>query len=145
MIYAHSWLTFFDHAQQQVARSQIYNLYAYLPFAFVTSHLMLAGNSRAKIAYPTMQAEVRARTTKATNLMATMISEMSPSARVFASTRNLVSTYYSIRSHDRLHMRAFSSSILSQDRFPINANIALCYPCRFSIFSPTCSRSSSRA
>ena len=86
----HEFMLFFDLAQQQIARSQIYSLMAYMPFAFVASHFAFAANGRPKIAYPHTGAERAKELAKSRNLLSSMIADMSPTARTFASPTNLV-------------------------------------------------------
>ena len=83
-------MLFFDMTQQQIARSQIYSLMAYMPFAFVASHFSFAANGRAKITYPHTNAEKAKELAKSKNLLCSMIADMSPTARTFASPTNLV-------------------------------------------------------
>jgi hypothetical protein len=78
-------------SQHQVRKSQIYSLWAYMPFAFVASHLLFAAQGRTKLAYPLTQGDKRQQTLKAKNLISSMIADMSPVARAFASSTNLVS------------------------------------------------------
>ena len=47
----HEFMLFFDLAQQQIARSQIYSLMAYMPFAFVAAHFSFAAHGRTKGPY----------------------------------------------------------------------------------------------
>ena len=86
----HEFMLFFDLAQQQISRSQIYSLMAYMPFSFVAAHFVFAANGRAKIVYPHTNAERTSQLTKSKNLLSSMIAEMSPTARIFSSPTNLV-------------------------------------------------------
>ena len=89
----HEFMLFFDLAQQQIMRSQIYSLMAYMPFAFVAAHFSFAAHGRPKIAYPHTGAERAKELAKARNLLTSMIADMSPTARTFATPTNLVHTF----------------------------------------------------
>ena len=73
--------------------SQNYATMGYLPFTFVASHLLFgASGPKPRIRYPHEQFEKKQQRQKAVNLVNTMVSEMSPYARLFASPNTLVRT-----------------------------------------------------
>lgn len=98
VIYGHDWFLFFDLGNQHILQSQIYNVMAYMPYTFVASHLKFASLHRTHIKYPSTPAEMRTQQERSRNLIQTMISDMSPRARVFASPSALVNSLVVITS-----------------------------------------------
>ncbi len=84
------WFCAFDVTQQQIAHSQSYSLMGYLPFALVASHLLFAAHTKAKLSYPLVHGEKVTQQGRSVNLMATLVSEMSPMNRSFTNNTTLV-------------------------------------------------------
>ena len=85
------WLQFYDLMQQQLLHSQNYSTMGYLPFPFVAFHLLFgASGPKPKITWPNVQFETTNKLKKSNNLVDSMIAEMLPSSRIFASPLTLV-------------------------------------------------------
>jgi hypothetical protein len=67
----------------------------YLPFPFVAFHLLFgASGPKPKINWPSVQYETSTKIQKSNNLVDSMIADMSPSSRIFASPLTLVGYYF---------------------------------------------------
>ena len=86
----HEWFLFFDEASAHVSRSQNYSLFGYLPFVFVSSHLLFSATGRTKLTYPHVHQEQKQRKARTDNLLVAMLAEMTPSARAATSVTSLV-------------------------------------------------------
>ena len=85
------WLQFFDVMQQQILHSQNYSTMGYMPYTFVAFHLLFgASGPKPKISWPNEQFEMKNKLRKSNNIIETMIADMSPGARIFASPTTLV-------------------------------------------------------
>ena len=84
------WFCYFDCLQQHILHSQLYQVMAYMPYTFVMSHLLFASLTKAKLAYPHTSTEKKNALNRNNNLLETMVSEMVPQARQFASKTGLV-------------------------------------------------------
>ncbi len=93
------WFCFFDLANQQIMHTQNYSMMAYLSYSFVMTHFLFSTLQKSRISYPTTAAEKRNAQQKSTNIIETLLSEMTPTARAF----NPVSTLVSYRQHDAIN------------------------------------------
>ena len=85
------WFQFFDSMQQEILHSQNYSLMGYLPYSFVASHLLFAASgSKPKINWPNVQYETNNRIQMSNNIIDSMIAEMMPSSRIFATSSTMV-------------------------------------------------------
>ena len=84
------WFTGFDLLQQEIRHSQIYALMAYLPFTLVLTHLAFASNSRQRVSLQSQAMEVTQRTEQSRNVLTSLVSEMTPTARAYCSQPVLV-------------------------------------------------------
>ena len=91
MIDGTDWFCFFDESQQVINRTQTYALMGYQPFVFVSTHLLFGSFTRGRIMYPTTHMEKKNALQKSENIVSSMIADMSPHARAYVSTTNLVS------------------------------------------------------
>ena len=94
MINGTDWFCFFDESQQIINRTQTYTLMGYQPFVFVSTHLLFGSFTRGRILYPSTHMEKKNAVLKSQNVVSSMISDMSPHARAFVSTSNLVRPLY---------------------------------------------------
>ncbi|XP_059092266.1 chromosome transmission fidelity protein 18 homolog isoform X2 [Tigriopus californicus] len=90
VIAGHEWFCFFDLTQEMIGHSQVYALMGYQPFAFVASHLLFGSLHKTRIMYPYTPSEKNNALNKTKNLISSMISDMAPMARAFASTSAIV-------------------------------------------------------
>ena len=80
----------YDMLNQEIQHSQNYTLMAFMPFAFVGSHLAFAATTKTKISYPQSQTEAASQLAKHENLLASLVTEMTPAARAFCTAKVLV-------------------------------------------------------
>ncbi len=90
MTAGHEWFLFFDEANSLVSRLQNYSSMAFLPFVFVTSHLLFSANGKTKLTYPHVQQERRQQLARNRNLIDSVVAEMSPTARAATTSTSLV-------------------------------------------------------
>ena len=68
----------------------------YLPYTFVAFHLLYAASGpKPKLSWPSVQFEMSSKLQKSENLLKSMIAEMLPASRIFASPPILVCLYKS--------------------------------------------------
>ena len=84
------WFTGFDLLQQEIRHSQIYSLMAYLPFTLVLTHLAFASNNRQRVSLQSQAMEVTQRSEQSRNVLTSLVSEMTPTARAYCSQPVLV-------------------------------------------------------
>ncbi|NXX86820.1 CTF18 protein, partial [Urocolius indicus] len=91
------WLGFSDLLSQAVLHGQRFQLMRYLPFLPVAFHMLFAATTVPRLAYPSSQHEVPALSTQALaklnhmqNLVMSMVSGITPSARSRAGQQSLV-------------------------------------------------------
>ena len=90
-MFGNEWLKFFDLMQQQLLHLQNYSTMGYLPYTFVAFHLFFgASGPKPKINWPNVQYEMGNKLQKSKNLVESMIAEMSPASRIFATPSTLV-------------------------------------------------------
>ena len=70
--------------------SQVYSIMAYLPFTLVLAHFMFASTIKQRVTFPSQAYEVSTRLSRSQNILASLVAEMSPLARVFCSNTQLV-------------------------------------------------------
>ena len=77
--------------QQQVQHTQNYATMGYLPYTFVSFHLLFAASGpKPTLSWPNVQFEMKSKLQKSQNLLKSMIADMLPAARIFASPQTLV-------------------------------------------------------
>ncbi|XP_030341158.1 chromosome transmission fidelity protein 18 homolog isoform X2 [Strigops habroptila] len=84
------WLGFSDLLSQAVLHGQSFQLMRYLPFLPVAFHLLFAATSIPRLAYPSSQHEALAKLNHMQNLVMSMVSGITPSARSRAGHQSLV-------------------------------------------------------
>uniref|UniRef100_A0A8B9QMG7 Chromosome transmission fidelity protein 18 homolog n=1 Tax=Apteryx owenii TaxID=8824 RepID=A0A8B9QMG7_APTOW len=84
------WLGFSDVLGRAVLHGQSFQLMRYLPFLPVAFHLLFAASSIPRLAYPNSQHEALAKLNHMQNLIVSMISGITPSARSRAGQQALV-------------------------------------------------------
>ncbi|XP_050762128.1 chromosome transmission fidelity protein 18 homolog [Gymnogyps californianus] len=84
------WLGFSDLLSQAVLHGQSFQLMRYLPFLPVAFHLLFAATSIPRLAYPSSQHEALAKLNHMQNLVMSMVSGITPSARSRAGQQSLV-------------------------------------------------------
>uniref|UniRef100_A0A8C0EYE2 Chromosome transmission fidelity factor 18 n=1 Tax=Bubo bubo TaxID=30461 RepID=A0A8C0EYE2_BUBBB len=82
------WLSFSDLLSRAVLHGQSFQLMRYLPFLPVAFHLLFAATTIPRLAYPSSQHEASPR--EGTNLVVSMVSGITPSARSRAGQQPLV-------------------------------------------------------
>ena len=91
LLKGNEWLQFFDVMQQQVQHTQNYATMGYLPYTFVSFHLLFAASGpKPTLSWPNVQFEMKSKLQKSQNLLKSMIADMLPAARIFASPQTLV-------------------------------------------------------
>ncbi|XP_043245591.1 chromosome transmission fidelity protein 18 homolog [Amphibalanus amphitrite] len=84
------WLCFGDELNAELQHSQNYVLLPYQSYTGVAFHLLFATLQKTRPAFPQADSETRQRHSKLNNLLASMISEMSPRTRCFNGRASLV-------------------------------------------------------
>ncbi|GAB0196474.1 chromosome transmission fidelity protein 18 [Grus japonensis] len=84
------WLGFSDLLSRAVLHGQSFQLMRYLPFLPVAFHLLFAATSIPRLAYPSSQHEALAKLNHMQNLVMSMVSGITPSARSRAGLQSLV-------------------------------------------------------
>ncbi|KAJ6653729.1 hypothetical protein lerEdw1_008755 [Lerista edwardsae] len=111
------WLSFADLANKAVMRGQNFQLMRYLPFLPVSFHLLFAASSIPRLAYPNSQQEVcigaaLAKQMQVQNLLASVVSGITPSSRSRAGSQSLV-----------LEALGFLLEIISPKLRPVNTQL----------------------
>ncbi|XP_061849220.1 chromosome transmission fidelity protein 18 homolog [Colius striatus] len=84
------WLGFSDLLSQAVLHGQRFQLMRYLPFLPVAFHMLFAATTIPRLAYPSSQHEALAKLNHMQNLVVSMVSGITPSARSRAGQQSLV-------------------------------------------------------
>ncbi|KAM6121652.1 chromosome transmission fidelity protein 18 homolog [Phoenicopterus ruber ruber] len=84
------WLGFSDLLSRAVLHGQSFQLMRYLPFLPVAFHLLFAATSIPRLAYPSSQHEALAKLNHMQNVLVSMVSGITPSARSRAGQQSLV-------------------------------------------------------
>ena len=84
------WFTSFDLLQQEIRHSQSFTLMAYLPFTLVLAHLAFGSITKQRVNIQSQAMEVNQKLEQSKNILTSMVSEMSPTARVYCSNTSLV-------------------------------------------------------
>ncbi|KAM6250098.1 chromosome transmission fidelity protein 18 homolog [Porphyrio hochstetteri] len=84
------WLGFSDLLGRAVLHGQSFQLMRYLPFLPVAFHLLFAATSIPRLAYPSSQHEALAKLNHMQNLIVSLVSGITPSARSRAGLQSLV-------------------------------------------------------
>ena len=85
------WMQFYDLMQQQLMHSQNYSTMGYLPYTFVAFHLYFAASGpKPQINWPNIQFEMKTKLQKSKHIVESMIADMLPGSRIFASHTTLV-------------------------------------------------------
>lgn len=84
------WLGFSDMLGRAVLHGQSFQLMRYLPFLPVAFHLLFAATSIPRLAYPSSQHEALAKQNHMQNLIVSMVSGITPSARSRTGQQSLV-------------------------------------------------------
>ncbi|XP_048818142.1 chromosome transmission fidelity protein 18 homolog isoform X1 [Lagopus muta] len=84
------WLCFSDMLSRAVLHRQSFQLMRYLPFLPVAFHLLFAATSIPRLSYPSSHHEALAKLNHMQNLMVSMVSGITPSARSRAGQQSLV-------------------------------------------------------
>ena len=85
------WMQFYDFMQQQLMHSQNYSTMGYLPYTFVAFHLYFAASGpKPQINWPNIQFEMKTKLQKSNHIVESMIDDMLPGSRIFASHTTLV-------------------------------------------------------
>ncbi|VDI30305.1 chromosome transmission fidelity protein 18 [Mytilus galloprovincialis] len=87
--FAMDWLTFVDSVNQYTMHIQDYSLMGYVPYIAVTFHLLFAANQPPRIQYPHSQYDALTKHNKFTNLVSSLMSDMSPSVRKYLNTASM--------------------------------------------------------
>ena len=84
------WFSTFDLMHTEMLHSQVYSIMAFLPFTLVLAHFMFASTVKQRVSFPSQAHEVSTRLSRSQNILASLVAEMSPTARAFCSTTALV-------------------------------------------------------
>uniref|UniRef100_A0A663NCG8 Chromosome transmission fidelity protein 18 homolog n=1 Tax=Athene cunicularia TaxID=194338 RepID=A0A663NCG8_ATHCN len=84
------WLSFSDLLSRAVLHGQSFQLMRYLPFLPVAFHMLFAATTIPRLAYPSSQHEALAKLNHMQNLVVSMVSGITPSARSRAGQQPLV-------------------------------------------------------
>ncbi|POI26479.1 hypothetical protein CIB84_009771, partial [Bambusicola thoracicus] len=84
------WLCFSDMLGRAVLHRQSFQLMRYLPFLPVAFHMLFAATSIPRLSYPSSHHEALAKLNHMQNLMVSMVSGITPSARSRAGQQSLV-------------------------------------------------------
>ncbi|XP_009067503.1 PREDICTED: chromosome transmission fidelity protein 18 homolog, partial [Acanthisitta chloris] len=84
------WLGFSDLLSRAVLHGQSFQLMRYLPFLPVAFHLLFAATNIPRLSYPSSQHEAVAKLNHMQNLVMSMVSGITPSARSRAGQQSLV-------------------------------------------------------
>ncbi|XP_066496584.1 chromosome transmission fidelity protein 18 homolog [Tiliqua scincoides] len=106
------WLSFVDLVNKAVMQGQNFQLMRYLPFLPVSFHLLFAASSIPRLAYPNSQQEALAKRTQMQNLLASMISGITPNSRSRTGSQALI-----------LETLCFLLDIISPKLRPVNTQL----------------------
>ncbi|XP_065588837.1 chromosome transmission fidelity protein 18 homolog isoform X1 [Cyrtonyx montezumae] len=84
------WLCFSDMLSRAMLHGQSFQLMRYLPFLPVAFHLLFAASSIPRLSYPSRQHEALTKLNHMQNLVVSMVSGITPSARSRAGQQSLV-------------------------------------------------------
>ncbi|XP_062999626.1 chromosome transmission fidelity protein 18 homolog [Elgaria multicarinata webbii] len=84
------WLGFSDLLSRTIMHGQNFQLMRYLPFLPVSFHLLFAASNVPRLAYPSSQHEALTKLTQMQNLVASMISGVTPISRSRTGPQSLV-------------------------------------------------------
>ncbi|OXB81896.1 UNVERIFIED_CONTAM: hypothetical protein H355_015093 [Colinus virginianus] len=84
------WLCLSDMLSRAMLHGQSFQLMRYLPFLPVAFHLLFAANSIPRLSYPSRQHEALTKLNHMQNLVVSMVSGITPSARSRAGQQSLV-------------------------------------------------------
>jgi len=84
------WFTHFDLLNKEMLHGQVYALMGHFPYTLVASHLLFASSTKQRISFPTQETEAKNNLLKSQNVLASVVGEMLPSARVYSTNTALV-------------------------------------------------------
>lgn len=84
------WFSHFDLLHREMLHGQVWALMGHFPYALVASHLLFASNIKQRISFPTQETEAKNNLLKSQNVLASVVGEMLPSARVYSTNTALV-------------------------------------------------------
>ncbi|XP_072043772.1 chromosome transmission fidelity protein 18 homolog [Amphiura filiformis] len=87
---SYEWLGFSDLLQTEINHKQNYIFMRYLPFTPVTFHMLFASLSKPQIKYPNTQYEVTTKQSRTSNLITTLLSEVTPRIASNLNPRTLI-------------------------------------------------------
>jgi len=84
------WFTHFDLLHKEMLHGQVYSLMGHFPYTLVAAHLLFASSTKQRISFPTQNTEANNKKLKSQNVLASVVGEMLPSARVYSTNTALV-------------------------------------------------------
>ncbi|RUS89835.1 hypothetical protein EGW08_002365 [Elysia chlorotica] len=86
---ANDWLCFADCLNQYIARNQDYSVLKFSSFLPVVFHFLYAAYNPARVQFPHGQFEAKQKHQKTTNLLTSLLSDMTPMTQKFTNSTNL--------------------------------------------------------
>jgi len=84
------WFSHFDVLNKEMLHGQVWALMGHFPYALVAAHLLFGSNTKQRINFPTQETEAKNNLLKSQNVLASVVGEMLPSARVYSTNTALV-------------------------------------------------------
>eukprot|EP00092_Neocalanus_flemingeri_P030900 GFUD01033557.1.p1 GENE.GFUD01033557.1~~GFUD01033557.1.p1 ORF type:complete len:883 (+),score=321.60 GFUD01033557.1:37-2685(+) len=84
------WFGHFDHLNQEMLRGQVWALMGHFPFTLVAAHMLFASSTKQRVSFPTQQTDAKNNLIKNQNVIASVVGDMLPSARVYSTNTALV-------------------------------------------------------
>jgi len=84
------WFSHFDLLHREMLHGQVWALMGHFPYTLVAAHLLFASSTKQRISFPTQTTEAKNNLLKSQNVLASVVGEMLPSARVYSTNTALV-------------------------------------------------------
>jgi len=84
------WFSHFDHLNQEMLHGQVWALMGHFPYTLVATHLLFASSTKQRVSFPTQMTEAKNKLASSQNVIASLVGEMQPSARVYSTSTALV-------------------------------------------------------
>jgi len=84
------WFSHFDLLHREMLHGQVWALMGHFPFTLVAAHMLFASSTKQRVSFPTQHTEAKNNLLKSQNVIASVVGEMLPSARVYSTNTALV-------------------------------------------------------
>ncbi|XP_059476383.1 chromosome transmission fidelity protein 18 homolog isoform X1 [Neocloeon triangulifer] len=116
IIYGSAWFCYFDFFNTLIKQQQNYAVMCYLPYCFITWHLLYAGLAWPKINFPSKHIEVKNKSVQNVATLASLMKGMEPSIRSGIKGIELMCDTLPLMLHIILpNLKAVNAQLLSAD------------------------------